>query len=139
VGRTALIAAVLLGASTLAACQSRGVASPTPAKVIGTVATNPTTTFPIVPAFHLTGIPAHGRPLFITNCGSCHVLADAGTSGNPALGAPNLDDLKPDYQTVTAQVTNGGGAMPSFNHTLSTQKIADVAAYVVTATGGSLP
>jgi mono/diheme cytochrome c family protein len=139
VRRTALIAAVLLGASALAACQSRGVASPTPSQCIpkgSCDVTTPTQTFPIVPAFHLTGIPAHGKPLFIANCGSCHTLADAGTSG--AVG-PNLDQLKPDYQAVTAQVTNGGSVMPAFNHTLSTQKIADVAAYVVTATGGSLP
>jgi mono/diheme cytochrome c family protein len=135
VRRTALIAAVLLGAGVLAACQSQGVVSPTPQTVIGTVST-PTTTLPIVPAFRLKGIPAHGKPLFISNCGSCHTLAAAGTSGT--IG-PNLDDLKPDYQTVTAQVTNGGGVMPAFNHTLSTQKIADVAAYVVTSTGGTVP
>ena len=40
---------------------------------------------------------------------------------------------------VTAQVTNGGAAMPSFKSSLSSQKIADVAAYVVKSTGGTLP
>jgi mono/diheme cytochrome c family protein len=136
VRRTALIAAVLVGASALAACQSRGVVSPTPATVIGTVPTAPTTTFPIVPAYNLKGIPAHGKVIFLQNCGTCHTLADAKTTGT---FGPNLDSLKPDYQTVTAQVTNGGASMPPFNHTLSTQKIADVAAYVVTATGGTVP
>jgi mono/diheme cytochrome c family protein len=137
VRRIALIAAVLLGASALAACQSRGVVSPTPQTVIGTVST-PTITFPIVPAFHLKGNPHRGKAIFLTTagCGGCHTLADAGTTGTQG---PNLDDLKPDYRTVTAQVTNGGGGMPSFNHTLSTQQIADVAAYVVTATGGTAP
>jgi mono/diheme cytochrome c family protein len=134
VRRTALIAAVFVGASVLAACQSRGVVSPTPNTVIGTVATTPTTTFPVVPAFHLKGIPAHGKAIFLTNCGSCHTLADAKTSGT--IG-PNLDSLKPDYQAATAQVTNGGAVMPAFKSQLSTQKIADVAAYVVTATGGT--
>jgi mono/diheme cytochrome c family protein len=136
VRRTALIAAVLVGASALAACQSRGVATPTPNTVIGTVPTTPTTTFPIVPAYNLKGNPAHGKAIFVSNCGTCHTLADAGTSG--AVG-PNLDSLKPDYQATTAQVTNGGAIMPAFNHQLSTQQIADVAAYVVTATGGTLP
>ena len=131
--RTALIAAALLGASTLAACQSQGVSSPTPETVIGTIATTPTTTFPIVPAFHVTGIAAHGKVIFLQNCGSCHTLADAKTTG--AVG-PNLDSLKPDYQATTAQVTNGGAIMPPFKSQLSTQQIADVATYVVTATGG---
>jgi mono/diheme cytochrome c family protein len=135
VRRTALIAALLLGASGLAACQSIGVVSPTPKTVIGTVST-PTVTFPIVPAFHLKGNPAKGKAIFLANCGGCHTLADAGTTGT--IG-PNLDDLKPSYQAVTAQVTNGGSVMPAFNHSLSTQQIADVAAYVVTATGGTAP
>ena len=134
--RTALIAAVLVGASALAACQSRGVTSPTPQTVIGTVPTTPTTTFPIVPAFHLKGNPIRGKVIFLQNCGSCHTLADAKTTGTVG---PDLDSLKPDYQAVTAQVTNGGTVMPSFNHTLSTQQIADVAAYVVNATGGQAP
>jgi mono/diheme cytochrome c family protein len=36
-------------------------------------------------------------------------------------------------------VTNGGAAMPSFKSSLSAQKIADVAAYVVDSTGGKAP
>ena len=133
--RIALIAAVLVGATTLAACQDRGVVSPTPNTVIGTVST-PTTTFPIVPAFKLKGDPAKGKALFVANCGSCHTLADAGTSGTVG---PNLDDLKPNYQAVTAQITNGGGVMPSYKGQFTTQQIADLAAYVVTSTGGTVP
>jgi mono/diheme cytochrome c family protein len=34
-------------------------------------------------------------------------------------------------------VTNGKGVMPSFKGQLSDQQIADVASYVVTATGGT--
>jgi mono/diheme cytochrome c family protein len=40
---------------------------------------------------HMTsseGSPAAGKPLFKTNCGGCHTLQDAGTTG--AIG-PNLD------------------------------------------------
>jgi mono/diheme cytochrome c family protein len=136
---TALIAAVLVSASVLAACQSRGVTSATPSECVPASncgVTTKTVTFPIVPAFHVTGNPHQGKAIFLQNCGSCHTLADAGTSGT--IG-PNLDALKPNYQAATAQVTNGGSVMPSFNHTLSTQQIADVAAYVVTATGGTTP
>ena len=133
--RLALIAAAALGALVLAGCNSDGVASPTPNTVIGTVATAPS--FPIVPAFHLTGSPTKGTSVFSSSgCGSCHTLAAAHSTGT--IG-PNLDSLKPDYRAVTAQVTNGGGAMPAFKKTLSTQQIADVAAYVVKSTGGQAP
>ena len=136
--RFAVIAAVLLGASVLAACQSQGVSSPTPQTVIGKTPTTPTITFPIVPAFHLKGSASAGKAIFLTNCGTCHTLAAAGTTG--AVG-PNLDTFTPkiDYQAATAQVTNGGAVMPSFKSSLSTQQIADVAAYVVTSIGGTAP
>jgi cytochrome c6 len=136
VRRPALIAAALLGAVVLAGCNSEGVASPTPQTVVGTGGTAPTTTFPIVPAFHAHGDATKGKAIFFANCGSCHVLAAAHTTGTVG---PNLDGLKPDYQAVTAQVTNGGAVMPSFKSSLSTQQIADVAAYVVTSTGGKAP
>ena len=135
VRRPALIAAALLGAVVLAGCNSQGTASPTPHTVIGTVTTQ-TSTFPIVPAFHAKGDPTKGKPIFLANCGSCHVLAAAHTTGTVG---PNLDGLKPDYQAATAQVTNGGAVMPSFKSSLSTQQISDVAAYVVDSTGGKTP
>jgi mono/diheme cytochrome c family protein len=135
VRRSGLIAAALLGAVVLAGCGSEGVASPTPNTVVGTL-TTPTSTFPKVAAFHLHGDATKGKAIFLANCGSCHTLADAKTTGTVG---PNLDSLKPDYQATTAQVTNGGAVMPPFKSTLSTQQIADVAAYVVTSTGGQAP
>ena len=60
-------------------------------------------------------------------CGGCHTFAAAGSNG--AVG-PNLDDLSPSFDTVVAQVTNGGGAMPAFKDELSEQEIRDVAAFV---------
>jgi cytochrome c6 len=133
VGRPAVIAAALLGAVVLAGCGSQGVGSPTPNTVIGTVASGPT--FPIVPAYHLKGDPAKGGSVYGSNgCGNCHTLQAANSTGT--IG-PDLDALKPDYRAVTAQVTNGGGQMPAFKKTLSTQQIADVAAYVVKSTGGT--
>jgi len=135
VRRTALILAVLLGTVVLAGCNSEGVASPTPSTVVGTVATGPS--FPVTPAFHLKGDSTSGTSVYSSGgCGSCHTLAAAHSTGTVG---PNLDSLKPDYRAVTAQVTNGGGAMPAFKKTLSTQQIADVAAYVVKSTGGQVP
>jgi mono/diheme cytochrome c family protein len=75
---------------------------------------------------------AAGKKVFTANCGSCHTLADAGTSGNVG---PNLDDLKPDMATVVHQVTNGGGGMPSFASQLSTTQIQSVAKYVSSVAG----
>jgi mono/diheme cytochrome c family protein len=87
------------------------------------------------PAEGAQGDPAAGKDIFVNvaGCGSCHTLADAGTSG--AVG-PNLDDAQPDHDLVVDRVTNGAGVMPSFQGTLSEQQIQDVAAYVVQATSG---
>jgi mono/diheme cytochrome c family protein len=134
VRRPGLIAAAALGALVLAGCGSEGVASPTPQTVIGTVASP---TFPVVAAFHLKGDSKKGSSVYSSaGCGSCHTLAAAHSTGTVG---PNLDSLKPDYRAVTAQVTNGGGQMPAFKSTLKTQQIADVAAYVVSSTGGKAP
>jgi len=43
---------------------------------------------------------------------------------------PNLDDASPSYDHVVTQVTEGGGAMPSFKGELTEQQIQDVAAFV---------
>jgi cytochrome c553 len=64
-------------------------------------------------------------------CGGCHTLEAAGTSGTVG---PNLDDAGPDHALVVDRVTNGKGAMPSFEDQLSEQQIQDVAAYVVAST-----
>jgi len=81
------------------------------------------------------GDPAAGREVFLgsSGCGSCHTLADAGTSGT--IG-PNLDESQPPVELVVDRVTNGQGAMPSFESSLSEQQIQDVAAYVSGAAGG---
>ncbi len=78
------------------------------------------------------GDPVAGKAVFTENCGSCHALSDAGTTGSVG---PDLDDLAPDEATVNAQVTNGGGSMPAFGGSLSEQQIADVSAYVAESAG----
>jgi mono/diheme cytochrome c family protein len=70
---------------------------------------------------------ASGREVFVANCGSCHALSDAGTSG--AIG-PDLDGLGLDATAVEAQVRNGGGGMPAFEGELSEGEIEAVSAYV---------
>ena len=75
---------------------------------------------------------AVGREVFVSNCGSCHTLSDAGTTGG--IG-PNLDEISLSTDEVEAQVRAGGGGMPSFEDTLSDEEIQEVAAYVVAARG----
>jgi outer membrane protein assembly factor BamB/mono/diheme cytochrome c family protein len=78
------------------------------------------------------GGEAKGEQVFSSNCGSCHTLGAAGTTG--AVG-PNLDDLKPDAATVEAKVRNGGGGMPAFEGRLSDAEIKAVATYVAENAG----
>jgi cytochrome c6 len=92
----------------------------------------PTETTPSEPA---QGDPVAGKQVFVGpgGCGACHTLSDAGTTGQVG---PNLDDLKPSYDLVVHQVTNGGGVMPPFKDTLTDTQINDVAAYVSSVTQG---
>jgi cbb3-type cytochrome c oxidase subunit III len=76
--------------------------------------------------------PSDPKQLFVQSCGSCHVLADAGTSGT--IG-PNLDEVKPPVDRAIEQITNGGGGMPAFADQLSEEQIRALAEYVVQATG----
>ena len=76
-----------------------------------------------------------GEAVFSSSgCGSCHTLSAAGATGT--IG-PNLDEAMPAHELVVDRVTNGAGAMPSFQDSLSEEQIQDVAAYVVASTSGS--
>ena len=78
------------------------------------------------------GDAAAGEPVFAENCGSCHTLEEAGTSGNVG---PNLDDSTLDHDAIVQQVTNGGGGMPPFQGQLSEEEIQNVAAFVFASQG----
>lgn len=134
--RLSLVAIVALAlAAVLAGCGAEGVVQPAPVTVVGSLP-KPTAE-PETPAFKLKGDPVAGKKVFLTaGCTGCHTLADAKSTGTVG---PNLDNAKPDYRLVTARVTLGKGAMPSFKGQLTDQQIADVAAYVVKATGGTPP
>jgi cytochrome c6 len=83
-----------------------------------------------------------GKDLFVTNCGACHTLAEAGTDG--VIG-PNLDDLlappsasAPDPATIKPRVlsaiNNGvAGRMPK--GVISGQQAEEVANFVSQAAG----
>jgi cytochrome c oxidase subunit I len=75
-----------------------------------------------------SGDAAAGKEVFASaGCGGCHTLSAAGSTGSVG---PNLDDVSPSFDKVVTQVTNGGGAMPSFKDDLTEQQIQDVAAFV---------
>ena len=68
-----------------------------------------------------------GKTLFTDNCGSCHTLSAAGTSGTVG---PNLDEVDLDAAVVEDVVREGPGTMPSFEGQLTDDEIAAVAAFV---------
>jgi outer membrane protein assembly factor BamB len=78
------------------------------------------------------GAAESGEAVFTANCGSCHRLGAAGTSGE--IG-PNLDELRPDAATVETKVRNGGGGMPAFEGRLSDAQIRAVSEYVAENAG----
>jgi cytochrome c6 len=141
--RIALALVAVVFVFGLAACGGEEEASPEPEDTTGTITTTDTETTDTETTDGETttgeqpaeGDPAAGKEVFLgsAGCGSCHTLADAGTSGT--IG-PNLDDAQPSFELAVDRVTNGQGAMPSFSSTLTETQIADVAAYVSSAAGG---
>lgn len=85
----------------------------------------PTTTHDQI---HLTPLEQHGKEVFVSTCGGCHTLADAGTSGTagPALTTP----LRAAF--VLATIVHGKGAMQG--NIVTGRDAAAVAAYVAAAT-----
>ena len=64
-------------------------------------------------------------------CGVCHILQVAGSSGN--IG-PNLDQLKPSMDRIIYVVTNGIGVMSAWEGILTYEEIEAVAYYVFNST-----
>src|SRR5207237_9747601 len=80
-----------------------------------------------------------GAMVFKTaGCVGCHTLEAANAKGQVG---PNLDELKPDKETVAHQVRVGGNGMPSFGSRLSSHQIEEVASFVSSAAknSGSFP
>lgn len=80
-----------------------------------------------------TAVAGPGRDLFISTCGGCHTLSEAGTSGTVG---PDLDLLAPSDALVKQAIAQGGtgtGQMPP--GLLTGADADDVAKYVSTAAG----
>jgi mono/diheme cytochrome c family protein len=132
----ALVLLALAAGFVVVGCGGEEEASPTPDTVTGTTTETETTeTETETGNGEGEGDPAAGKEVFLgsSGCGTCHTLADAGTSGTVG---PNLDDTQPSFDLAVDRVTNGQGGMPSFSATLSEEDIQNVAAYVSTAAGG---
>jgi cytochrome c6 len=133
VRRLLLLGLLALLAVVGAACSVPGgsVTTATPDTIVGKVPVAPVETVP--PEF-AKGDPVAGKAIFASKgCTACHTLADAGATGTVG---PNLDQRKPPLGRVIDRLLNGKGAMPAFKGQLTTQQLADVAAYVVKATSG---
>ena len=104
-------AAVAAAAFLLAGCGGSASSSPPPRTVA------------------LTAQERHGKSLFVSTCGACHTLADAGTHGT---AGPDLD-VHPWRQVYVGEViASGPGVMPE---ALFKGAAADaVAAYVAAVT-----
>ena len=73
------------------------------------------------------GASADGKRVFTDNCGSCHTLQAAGTSGQVG---PSLDGTSLNAADIETTVRDGRGGMPSFRGRLSDAEISAVATFV---------
>jgi mono/diheme cytochrome c family protein len=125
----AMIAAILVLAREP---EEEGGPETTPTAATQTETQGETQTQETETAAEVEGDPAAGEEVFASaQCGGCHVLSAAGTSGTVG---PDLDQAKPEYDAIVTQVTNGGGGMPAFGGQLSEEQIRNVAAFVFTST-----
>ena len=69
-----------------------------------------------------------GKEVFLGagNCAACHTLSDAGSIGE--IG-PNLNQIRPQVQTILMSVRNGVGVMPAMEGILTGEEIEAVAHY----------
>jgi len=72
---------------------------------------------------------SRGKEVFLEagNCAACHSLSDAGSIAD--IG-PNLNQIRPQVQTILMAVKNGIGVMPAMEGILSDEEIEAVAHYV---------
>ena len=99
----------------------------------------------------VAGVPGIKPPVFqppeffATNCGGCHTLAQAGTTGNVG---PNLDqnlagmsaaEISESISDPAAKITPGfpAGVMPeNYGQTLTPQQLQQLVAYLMQSVGG---
>jgi mono/diheme cytochrome c family protein len=129
---TPILISAVLAAGALAGCGDgdSGETTEQPTATSG-APLEPSVEQPLSPAEH------HGRWLFVENCGSCHTLDAAGTTGQ--IG-PNLGDIPLTEADVRRAIRIGGrgsGNMP--RNLVSGQDAADVAAFVAASGPGPSP
>jgi mono/diheme cytochrome c family protein len=74
-----------------------------------------------------TATEVDGQALFSDNCGSCHTLSAADTSGSVG---PNLDGVALEAAAIEGIVRDGRGSMPPFGDKLSADEISAIAQFV---------
>ncbi|MBW4467556.1 MAG: c-type cytochrome [Pegethrix bostrychoides GSE-TBD4-15B] len=75
---------------------------------------------------------ANGAKVFGANCAACHIGGGNAVNAAKTLKKADLDTYEmASIEAITAQVIKGKNAMPAFIGRLSTEQIADVAAYVL--------
>lgn len=92
-------------------------------------ASQPAKTTPTPPA-----AAGEGKQIFIDNCGGCHTLKAAGTTGT---GGPDLGSLRITEDQVVAAIKKGGtgaGGMPK--NLVSGQDAQHVADFIASVSGG---
>jgi mono/diheme cytochrome c family protein len=103
------------------------------ATYVASVAANPTA---IAQAQRQGGGSAAGndpKAIFVSNCGGCHTLAAAGTTGT--IG-PNLDQSQASETQIAEQIRNGGGGMPPFEGKLTDEQITALARWIAESRQG---
>ena len=78
------------------------------------------------------GRRANPKQVFVTNCGGCHTLDRAGTSGNVG---PNLTNVDLELDAILEQIRKGGGGMPPFENQLSDAEIQQLGQYLTGSEG----
>jgi mono/diheme cytochrome c family protein len=126
----AALAAALIPVALVAGCGDGGETGTEPTRTAGA---------PLPPKEEqpLSAAEEHGRQLFVQNCGPCHTLDAAGTTGQ--IG-PNLGDIPLDGADVRRAIRIGGRGSGNMPRDLITGKdAADVAAFVAESGPGPSP
>ncbi|MBK1990699.1 c-type cytochrome [Sphaerospermopsis aphanizomenoides BCCUSP55] len=75
---------------------------------------------------------AAGKAVFTANCASCHAGGKNLVNAAKSLSKEDLEEYNIYSEAaIIAQVTNGKNAMPAFKDSLTTDEVANVAAYVM--------
>ncbi|WP_038024062.1 c-type cytochrome [Synechococcus sp. RS9916] len=87
------------------------------------------------PSIAFAADAAHGAQVFSANCAACHIGGGNVVNGQRTLQQDDLKAYLANYndgheEAIAYQVTNGKNGMPAFGGKLSSDDIADVAAYV---------